>query len=300
MRLSPWALSLALVAATLAARSAPAGSIQFLKPFGSSLGIAYGIDGQNVVGEDAAHRAFLYDGSTYKLIPSPSGGAWTPYDISGNKIVGNWGSIALLYENGNFTTINHPLAAYGTRVYGIDGNKIVGSFADGSKVSRGFLFDGSSYTTINYPFSTFTVANGVSGNNVVGEYYDTKGDVHGFLFDGATYTTLDDPLFMGAGYTSAFDIDGDNIVGYTSANAGALIASFIYDGSTYTHPFDVELEFMGGHHFRGISGNRIVGEYNDQPFIYTIPEPASLALALLAALALPLVRWRSLSRSSPA
>ena len=71
MRLSPWALSLALLAGALAARSAPAGSIQFLKPFGSSLGIAYGIDGQNVVGQDAAQRGFLYDGrSPASSLPS--------------------------------------------------------------------------------------------------------------------------------------------------------------------------------------------------------------------------------------
>ena len=149
MRLSPWALSLALVAGALAAPRAQAASIQYLSPFGSSFGIAYGVDGKNVVGEDAAHRAFLYDGSTYKLIPSPSGGHWTPRGISGGRIVGTWGSVGLLYENGNFTTISHPLAAYGTLAYGIDGDRIVGSFADGSKVSRGFLFDGNSYTTIN-------------------------------------------------------------------------------------------------------------------------------------------------------
>jgi hypothetical protein len=141
---------------------------------------------------------------------------------------------------------------------------------------------------------------GISGNRIIGNYTDSQGGRHGFLFDGATYTTLDDPLFMGFGSTIAYGIDGDSIVGYTSDSAGAVIASFIHDGSTYTHPFGYEAEFMGGHHFNGISGNRIVGEYNDQPFIYTIPEPASLALALFAALALPLVRWRSHSRGSPA
>jgi hypothetical protein len=150
------------------------------------------------------------------------------------------------------------------------------------------------------------VLNSIDGGNIVGEYTDNQGIFHGFLFDGTTYTTLDDPLFMGAGSTIANGIDGDNIVGYTSANAGQLIASFIYDGSTYTHPFDVQAPISESHYFYGISGNRIVGYYQEapghleRPFIYTIPEPASALLALCAALALPLVRWRSHSRGSPA
>ncbi|MGD9648676.1 MAG: PEP-CTERM sorting domain-containing protein [Pirellulales bacterium] len=40
---------------------------------------------------------------------------------------------------------------------------------------------------------------------------------------------------------------------------------------------------MGGHHFFGISGNRIVGEYNDKPFVYVIPEPSAFLLAILGA-----------------
>ena len=302
MRLSPWALSLALVAGALAARSAPAGSIQFLKPFGSSLGIAYDVDGINVVGQDVAQRGFLYDGSTYKVIQPPGVGTSAATGVSGATVVGWYFTdtvYGFVYDGSSYTTLSHPLGV-STYAYGISGNNIVGQYIDASKVGHGFLFDGTSYTTIDYPLAKRTIAYGVSGDNIVGKYSDSKGVSHGFLFDGATYTTLDDPLFMGAGSTIAYGIDGDNIVGYTSANAGQLIASFIHDGSTYTHPFDVEAEFMGGHHFRGISGNRIVGEYNDQPFIYTIPEPASLALAIFAALALPLVRWRSQSRGSPA
>ena len=106
MRLSPWALSLALVAGALAARSAPAGSIQFLKPFGASFGVAHGIDGQNVVGE--SNIGWWYDGSTYHVIQPPGGFTTIPYDISGNKIVGWYsagvkGGRGFLYDGSHFT-----------------------------------------------------------------------------------------------------------------------------------------------------------------------------------------------------
>ncbi|MBX7073979.1 MAG: hypothetical protein K1X71_12600 [Pirellulales bacterium] len=305
MRLSPWALSLALVAATLAAPRAQAASIQYLSPFGSSFGIAYGVDGKNVVGE--SNIGWWYDGSAYHVIQPPGGFTTIPHDISGNKIVGWYtagvqGGRGFLYDGSTYTTISHPLGVNGTSAWGIDGNRIVGQYDDANKVAHGFLFDGATYTTIDHPLGTRgTFVTGIDQQNIVGTYLDSQGKYHGFLFDGTTYTTLDD-TYLGGGYgaTIANGIDGDRVVGYASIGTGQLITSFIYDGATYTHPLGEELELLGAHHFRGISGNRIVGEYNDQPFIYTIPEPASLALALCAALALPLVRWRSHSRSSPA
>ncbi|MBX9791448.1 MAG: hypothetical protein K2Y37_21205 [Pirellulales bacterium] len=52
-----------------------AATIQFLTPAGSSLGVAYGVDGLNVVGQDVAQRGFLYNGATktYTVIQPPGG-----------------------------------------------------------------------------------------------------------------------------------------------------------------------------------------------------------------------------------
>lgn len=46
-----------------------AATIQFLTPGGSSAGIAYGVDGLNVVGQDVAQRGFLYNGATTSTPP---------------------------------------------------------------------------------------------------------------------------------------------------------------------------------------------------------------------------------------
>jgi hypothetical protein len=299
MRLSPWALSLALVAGAMAAPRAQAASIQYLSPFGSSGGIAYGVEGKYVVGESFGQQGFLYDGNTYKVIQPPGGGSTAAHDISGNKIVGWYtaglqGGRGFLYDGSTYTTISHPLGVNGTNAWGIDGNNIVGQYIDASNKSHGFLFNGTSYTTIAFPGASSTRPRQIDGNQIVGNYTDNQGIFHGFLFDGTTYTTLDD-TYLGGGYgaTIANGIDGDRVVGYASIGTGQLITSFIYDGATYTHPLGEELELLGAHHFRGVSGNRIVGDYKDRPFIYTIPEPRSIWLMAIAAAIGLLTRRRS-------
>jgi len=61
-----------------------------------------------------------------------------------------------------FTTLDLPGTAYG-----ISGSNIVGT-AGGMGPSYGFLYDGSSYTTIAVPGAEATAAHGISGSNIVG------------------------------------------------------------------------------------------------------------------------------------
>ena len=65
---------------------------------------------------------------------------------------------------------------------------------DSSGNTNGFLYNGSTYTTLNDPLAVGTVAWGISGNNIVGYYADSSGNPNGFLYNGSTWTTLDDPL----------------------------------------------------------------------------------------------------------
>ncbi|MBX9791447.1 MAG: hypothetical protein K2Y37_21200 [Pirellulales bacterium] len=174
----------------------------------------------------------------------------------------------------------------------------MGTFIDASNNAHGFVFDGSTYTTLNDPFGGIS-ARGISGNTIVGAYTDAKNRTHGFVYDGATWTTLDDPLFRASGITALYGIDGGKIVGNTLTGTVAG-AAFLYDGATFNHPFGIEGLLMGLHHqFFGISGNRIVGEYNDKPFVYIIPEPATYLLAALGGLSLLAICQRQRNRTSP-
>ena len=170
-----------------------------------------------------------------------------------------------------YTTLDHPLATNSTIATGISGNNVVGFYQDYDATSNpdhwlhGFLYDGSSYTTLNAPLAalgTGTIAWGISGSNIVGWYegHNSAGNSgeYGFIYNGSTYSTLQHPL--GVRGTRAFGISGSNIVGnyYDSSFTGH---GFLYNGSSYT-TIDDPLG-VGGTFPYGISGNDIVGFYYD-------------------------------------
>jgi hypothetical protein len=288
-------LAIPLIVVAFAGSTVHAAMIQFLTPAGSSTGIAYGVDGLNVVGQDVAQRGFYYNGATnkYTVIQPPGGGVdIAARGISGNKIVGYFvnasGNHGFMFDGTSYSTFDHPLGVNGTSLLGISGNTIVGTYGDASKLLHGFLYDGVTYTTIDFPGAKATWAYGVSGNNVIGSYTDSIGISRGFLYNGSTFTTLNDPFLMGN--TAAYGIDKNRAVGF--AINSPFSAAFIYDGVSYNHPFGIELPLTGNHIFYGISGNRIVGEYNDRPFVYIIPEPSALRLAILSTAGLVLVLAR--------
>ena len=82
-------------------------------------------------------------------------------------------SVGQVY-GGIFTILDLPGIHSGAQ--GIDGNNIVGWYSDGDAV-RGFLFDGTTYTTIDVPGAELTAATGIDGNNIVGEYDDGSKNV---------------------------------------------------------------------------------------------------------------------------
>jgi len=116
-------LAVVFVIAVLVHHAVPAATIQFLTPAGSPLGVAYGVDGLNVVGQDVLQRGFLYNGTTktYTVIQPPGGGTTAAHGISGNLIVGSWGKLGFLYDGLSYTTLSHPLGVNGTLAYGISG-----------------------------------------------------------------------------------------------------------------------------------------------------------------------------------
>ncbi len=111
----------------------------------------------------------------------------------------------------------------GTEAHAISGSNIVGEYIDSAFKQHGFLYNGSTYTALDYPLITEgTEALGISGSNIVGEYFQSS-QPHGFLYDGSTYTNLDHPL--GEFGTIISGIDGNNIVG--QYNDGNGVHSFV-------------------------------------------------------------------------
>ena len=272
---------------------------------------ADGISGNSIIGTYANdfYHGFLYNGTTYTPIDYPGGANYTIVNgIDGNNLVGDYSDSSgkdhgFLYNGSSYATLDDPLGVVrnhagiveATSPFGISGNKIVGLYYDSSDVIHGFLYNGATWTTLDFPGSTYTEADGISGNRIVGSYADAAGNKHGFLYNGSAYTTLDAP--QGPKGTFASGIDGNNIVGsYTDASG--LSHGFLYNGSTYTtldDPLAGPVGTVGlysgsnGTGAGAISGNNIVGYYIDSSgvehgFLATVPEPSS---AVLLALALP-------------
>ena len=158
-----------------------------------------------------------------------------------------------------YTTLDFP-GGTSTEAHGIDGSNIVGSYTDATTKPHGFLYNGSTYTTLDDPLGTQgTIAYGISGSKVVGTYYDATGNGQGFLYDGSSYTTIDDPLAVGV-ENDAIGISGNTIVGLYG-HAGSGFFGFLYNGTTYT-TLTAPLA-AGDTDALGITGNNIVGQYTD-------------------------------------
>ncbi len=144
----------------------------------------------------------------------------------------------------NYSILQDPsavvgLAYSGTHVQGIAGNQIVGYYDGPDNRNHGFLFNGTSWTTLDDPAASQnygTYAEGVLGNQIVGYTRDSAGNYHGFLYNGASYIVLDDPF---AKTTSTFiggtvprgifnnKVIGNHIGGTTPAGG------FTYDLTTH-------------------------------------------------------------------
>jgi len=139
---------------------------------------ANGIDGDNIVGEyySSGWHGFLYDGITWSTLDFPDATNTVALGISGKNVVGyfNWGSF--LYDGSTY--IIPPVPG---QTNDIEGNNIVGVY-DEDAVLHGFFYDGLTWTPLNAPHATETIACGISGNNIVGYYYGNSGYEHGFIY----------------------------------------------------------------------------------------------------------------------
>jgi hypothetical protein len=207
------------------------------------------------------------------------------FGISRNNVtgfyIGGSGAQGFLYNGSTYTTLNDPLG-FSTAALGISGNTIVGSYSThDASADHGFIYDipTQTYTTLDPPGGTQTQAVGVSSTGtIVGNYFKNLGSFsagYGFSYSNGSFTTLSVPGATGTG-TAAYGIFGNNIVGYYEGT-GRVNYGFLYDGSNYltlddplaTHiPANANVQpSISGTTGCGISGNTIVGYYNDSNYI---------------------------------
>lgn len=162
-----------------------------------------------------------------------------------------------------YTSLAHPLAGQGgTIASDVEGNRIIGNYFDASGASHAFVYDGTTWTTLDHPSAALprgTAAFGISNGVICGTYVNAAGRTLGFLYDGITWTTLARPP-LGAGPVDTFarGISGDTVVGYSIESL--LARGFSYDGVTFS---DLIVPGAVGTFPDDIDSGRIVGTYED-------------------------------------
>jgi hypothetical protein len=264
------------------------GNYTILPKIGSFNLMPTAISGNNVVGwypGPLTQGGMVWNTQTKTYTQIPHAGK--PTAISGNKVVGSTGfstgtCTSYLYDVSTNTIekiYNSSPTVNGIDLHGISDNTIIGDrYPVGpSGPAKGGFVANASMSDIHY-FDNGTTPTAISGNKVVGLSYEESGNTfqsYGFVYDTLTdeYTSL--PMF-----TSTLAISGNNIVGDGISPLG--YHSFLYDDSTGIYSI-IAPENAVKTWSRGVSGNNMVGEYNDingqsHGFLYTVPEPSTLVL----------------------
>ncbi|QWF72167.1 hypothetical protein KEF85_06875 [Methylomonas paludis] len=100
---------------------------------------------------------------------------------------------------------------------------------------HGFVYNGSTYTSLNVPGATAGTTDAYSINDsgqVAGIYKDANG-THGFVYNGGSYTTINDPNATNGTYLLGIGNNGE-VVGYYRDGIGYGYHGFTEIGGVYT------------------------------------------------------------------
>lgn len=202
---------------------------------------AFGInDAGQVVGcfgDGTSTSAFIYNSNTgkYTTLVDPNATLETiAYGINKTgQIVGEFydglSYHGFLYFNGNFTSIDDPLAsaaAGGTQATAINSaGQIVGVYFDALGGLHGFLYDHGTYQTMDDPLASEaaggTVITGISDQGTLVGYYSDDSGVHGFTTSSSPFDLTIASADRSEAASTAIVIDSSSNVSF-SAQAGSI------------------------------------------------------------------------------
>jgi probable HAF family extracellular repeat protein len=206
-------------------------------------GMPLGINDAGVIVGTNGSVGFEYSGGVYTTFGVPSAGQTAAYGINNSgKIAGysfssSLGASGFLKNGGSYSSLNVPAATGGTWAYGInDRGQIVGQF-NGTSVGgvtpvNAFVYSNGSYTVINAPSATTTVAYGINNAGKVVGIDNAGGNAQAFLYGNGTFQNLNIPNAI-ASYAHGIN-DLNQIVGFYQLTAAQTAEGFVYSGGTIT------------------------------------------------------------------
>jgi len=195
-----------------------------------------GVISGNYTDSSSVSHCFMHSGNTLTTITDPNGTGTSCFGINAaGAIVGfynvlNSFSNGFIYANGVFTDVIVPTATAGTIAYGInDSGEVVGQFAD-SNGTHGFLFNGSTYETLNVPGADTTIAVGINSNNIITLESLNSGGLSSWVRIGTQYGPLNVP---GAVTTAVHSINNLNKIALSWFDSSNLEHGAVYAGGKY-------------------------------------------------------------------
>lgn len=163
--------------------------LDFPSPTASNT-VARGVSGAKVVGSFIAPstadpevfviRGFVLDGDRWSEFDYPGSLATLPTGIDGDRVVGSWLASFLsepsgfYFDGASHQPLTPPSPFRSAFPNGIDGDRIVGAWDNPLQANspHGFLYDGVTYSPVDYPGAQATSLLGIQGNRLVGYYID--------------------------------------------------------------------------------------------------------------------------------
>jgi len=229
---------------------------------------------------------------------SPADFTFTTIDVPGATItavggINNGGQIVggytlpdgtrhgFLDVGGTFTTIDDPLATFGTEASDINGSgQIAGSydFTDPNHVfegAHGFFLSGGTFTPIDFPMQevTSTTPQGINDSGDVVGLYRMNSPGNGFLYSGGVYTTVNVPSSLGCcTHANGINNAGQIVGQYKFPDDNGTKHGFLDTGGTFTtidFPGAVGSTLSGINNFGDIVGNATDNTGAMFGFLYT-------------------------------
>ena len=203
-------------------------------------------------GPDTQLTPFTLKAGVYKTLIVPGAVSARIFSVNSlGQIVGDYVDTnnvrhGFVNTGTTFTTIDFP-GSIDTTVTDINSaGDMVGTWGDETVISgeaagegkqHGFLFQGGTFTSLDFPGADLTMAFGINASDeVVGVFQANTGGNHGFIWQAGTFTPLNAPV---ASTTTLFGVnDGGEISGSyldaSGAEHGLLFSNGVFSTVTVT------------------------------------------------------------------
>jgi probable HAF family extracellular repeat protein len=147
------------------------------------------IGGQAIYAPSNMEAGFALAGSHYAIISPPSLVYARVFGVTGEGMLfgsaynqNRFTEVYFSYSQGRYSFFSIPPALYLINGVNPQGTTFVGYYEPSSGVTAGFIYN-KTLTTLQFPGSSYTVANGINkAGEVVGYFKDANGHLHGFTW----------------------------------------------------------------------------------------------------------------------